>query len=164
MSSRLMPPSVGSSAAMMSTSLSGSVSASSMSKTSMPANFLNRHPLPSMTGLAASGPILPRPSTAVPLVITPTRFDREVYMDAACSPSAWMDMQATATPGEYASERSSWLASGFVGMTEILPGDGLAWQSKASLARSALAAMSTAPDENKKTEKLTGLPGWIKKM
>ncbi len=45
MSSRLMPPKVGSSAAMMSTSLSGSRSSTSMSNTSMPANFLNRHRL-----------------------------------------------------------------------------------------------------------------------
>ena len=78
MSSRLTPPSVGSSAAMISISLSGSFSASSMSNTSMPANFLNRHPLPSITGLPASGPMSPRPSTAVPLVITPTRLPREV--------------------------------------------------------------------------------------
>ena len=41
-----------------------------MSKTSMPANFLNRHPLPSITGLPASGPMLPSPSTAVPFVTT----------------------------------------------------------------------------------------------
>ena len=82
MSSRLTPPSVGSSAAMISTSLSGSRSASSMSKTSMPANFLNRQPLPSITGLPASGPMSPRPSTAVPLVTTPTRLARLVYSAA----------------------------------------------------------------------------------
>ena len=82
MSSRLIPPSVGSSAAMISTSLSGSRSASSISNTSMPANFLNKQPLPSITGLAASGPMSPRPSTAVPLVITPTRLPREVYSAA----------------------------------------------------------------------------------
>ena len=41
-----------------------------MSNTSMPANFLNRTALPSITGLPASAPILPRPSTAVPLEIT----------------------------------------------------------------------------------------------
>jgi len=33
-----------------------------MSNTSMPANFLNSTALPSITGLEASGPILPRPS------------------------------------------------------------------------------------------------------
>ena len=78
MSSRLMPPKVGSRLAMISTSLSGSRSSISMSNTSMPANFLNSTPLPSITGLAASGPIAPRPSTAVPLVITPIRLPRAV--------------------------------------------------------------------------------------
>ena len=62
MSSRLMPPKVGSSAAMISTSLSGSRSSISMSKQSMPANFLNSTALPSITGLAASGPSLPVPA------------------------------------------------------------------------------------------------------
>jgi hypothetical protein len=49
----------------------------------MLANFLNSTPLPSMTGLAASGPIAPRPRTAVPLVITPTRLAREVSVLAS---------------------------------------------------------------------------------
>ena len=88
MSSRLTPPSVGSSAATMSTSLSGSFSASSMSNTSMPANFLNRQPLPSITGLPASGPMSPSPSTAVPLVTTPTRLERLVYSAASVGSSA----------------------------------------------------------------------------
>ena len=78
---------------MMSTSLSGSVSASSMSNTSMPANFWNRQPLPSITGLPASGPMLPRPSTAVPFVTTPTRLAREVY-SAASDGSASIAKQA----------------------------------------------------------------------
>ncbi|MBV6411854.1 MAG: hypothetical protein GAKPKEKM_02748 [Rhodocyclaceae bacterium] len=83
----------------MSTSLSGSRSASSMSKTSMPENFLNRQALPSITGLAASGPMLPSPSTAVPLVTTPTRLAREVS-SADTAASATMALQAAATPGE----------------------------------------------------------------
>ena len=58
--------------------LGGSVSSTSMSKTSMPANFLNRQPLPSITGLPASAPMLPSPSTAVPLLITATRLLRDV--------------------------------------------------------------------------------------
>ena len=62
----------------MSTSLSGSFSAISMSNTSMPANFLNSTPLPSITGLPASGPMLPSPSTAVPLLTTATRLPRAV--------------------------------------------------------------------------------------
>ena len=81
------------------TSSSGSFSASSMSNTSMPANFLNRQPLPSITGLPASGPMLPRPSTAVPLVITATRLPREVSVCASRG-SAAIASQAAATPGE----------------------------------------------------------------
>ena len=83
MSSRLMPPKVGSSAATMSTKRSMSVSSTSRSNTSMPANFLNRTALPSITGLEARGPILPSPSTAVPLVITATRLPRAVYSRAS---------------------------------------------------------------------------------
>src|SRR3981189_1059317 len=78
MSSRLMPPKVGSSAAMWSISLSRSFSAISMSNTSMPANFLNSTPLPSITGLAASGPMAPSPRTAGPLVTTATTLGRAV--------------------------------------------------------------------------------------
>ena len=78
MSSKFTPPNVGSNAAMMSHNLSGSFSLISISKTSIPANFLNSTPLPSITGLAASGPILPKPRTAVPLVITATRLPRAV--------------------------------------------------------------------------------------
>ena len=99
MSSRLMPPKLGSRLAMMSTSLSGSFSLTSMSNTSMPANFWNSTPLPSITGLAASGPMLPRPSTAVPLEITATRLERAVS-SAACCGSSTMASQAAATPGE----------------------------------------------------------------
>ncbi len=61
MSSRLMPPKVGSSAATVSTTRSMVSAAISMSNTSMPANFLNSTALPSITGLDASGPILPSP-------------------------------------------------------------------------------------------------------
>ncbi len=102
---------------------SGSFSASSMSNTSMPANFLNRQALPSITGLPASGPMLPRPSTAVPLVTTATRLAREVSVCASRG-SAAMASQAAATPGEYASARSRWLMRPLVGAIEILPGRG----------------------------------------
>ncbi|MNV88684.1 hypothetical protein D3C71_1829090 [compost metagenome] len=99
MSSRLMPPKVGSRLAMISTSFSGSFSLISMSKTSMPENFLNRTALPSITGLPASGPMSPRPSTAVPLVTTPTRLPRAVYLKAALG-SLTISSQGAATPGE----------------------------------------------------------------
>ena len=116
-----MPPNVGSSATIMSTSLSGSVSASSMSKQSMPANFLNSTDLPSITGFAASGPMAPRPSTAVPLVTTPIRLPRAVS-DETSRGSRTISSQAAATPGEYASARSRWLVSCLVGSSAILPG------------------------------------------
>ena len=80
MSSKLMPPNVGSKEAMISTNLSGSVSFTSISKTSMPANFLNNTPLPSITGLPAKAPILPKPNTAVPFEITATKLPRAVYL------------------------------------------------------------------------------------
>ncbi|MNI23451.1 hypothetical protein D3C73_770390 [compost metagenome] len=126
MSSRLMPPKVGSSEAMMSTSLSGSFSSTSMSNTSMPANFWNSTPLPSITGLPASAPMLPRPSTAVPLEITATRLPRAVSSLACCG-SALIASQAYATPGEYASDRSRWVSMGLVAETLILPGGDIRW-------------------------------------
>ena len=78
MSSRLIPPKVGSSAAMISINFAGSFSLISISKTSIPANFLNKTALPYMTGLPARGPMSPSPSTAVPLVTTPTKLARPV--------------------------------------------------------------------------------------
>jgi hypothetical protein len=80
-SSRLMPPNVGSSAFTICTNFSGSFSLISISKTSMSAKILNSTPLPSITGLLASGPILPRPSTAVPLLITATRLPLAVFIN-----------------------------------------------------------------------------------
>jgi len=53
---------------------SGSWLSTSMSNTSISANFLKRTALPSITGLLASAPRSPRPRMAVPLVITATRL------------------------------------------------------------------------------------------
>ena len=78
MSSRLMPPTVGSSNWQKRMTSWGSSVSISMSKTSIPANFLKRTPLPSITGLAANAPMFPSPSTAVPLDTTATRFPRAV--------------------------------------------------------------------------------------
>ena len=100
MSSRLIPPKVGSSAAMISTSLSRSFfSLISMSKTSIPANFLNKTAFPSITGFAAKGPMSPSPNTAVPLVMTATRLPRLVYLNALFG-SLTISSQGAATPGE----------------------------------------------------------------
>jgi hypothetical protein len=74
MSSRLMPPKVGAISSTVRTTSSTSRLSISMSKTSTSAKRLKRTALPSITGLPASGPMLPRPSTAVPLVTTATRL------------------------------------------------------------------------------------------
>ena len=99
MSSRLIAPNVGSSAQTISASFSGSGSFTSISKQSIPANFLNRTALPSITGFDASAPILPSPRTAVPFDTTPTRLPRVVYR-AAFAGSALISRLASATPGE----------------------------------------------------------------
>ena len=52
----------------------------SISNTSMSAKILNNKPLPSITGFEASGPISPKPRTAVPFEMTATRFDFDVYL------------------------------------------------------------------------------------
>ena len=76
MSSRLIPPKVGSSNWQSLMISSGSWLFTSMSKTSTSAKRLKRTALPSMTGLPARAPMSPRPSTAVPLLSTATRLPR----------------------------------------------------------------------------------------
>ena len=75
-----MPPKVGAIFFTVSTNLSTSLVSTSISKTSISANILNNNPLPSITGLDANGPISPSPNTAVPFVITATRFPLAVYL------------------------------------------------------------------------------------
>ena len=72
MSSRLKPPKPG--AMSFATWMISSVScvARQMGKASTPANSLNSCALPSITGRAASGPMLPSPSTAEPSLSTAT--------------------------------------------------------------------------------------------
>ena len=65
---------------------------------SMPANSLKSIALPSITGMAAFGPMLPRPSTAVPSVTTATEFCLMVSA-RTLSGSSWMAMHTRATPG-----------------------------------------------------------------
>ena len=98
MSSRLMPPTVGASISQNLITSSGSVASISRSNTSMSAKRLNKTPLPSITGLLANGPMLPRPSTAVPLDTTATRFPLLVNRNAASASSA-ITRQGSATPG-----------------------------------------------------------------
>ena len=61
-----------------STKRSTSIVSISRSNTSMSASRLNSSARPSCIGFAARGPTLPRPGTAEPLVITPTRLPRDV--------------------------------------------------------------------------------------
>ena len=70
-----------------------------MSKTSISAKILNKTPLPSITGLDASGPISPKPRTAVPLEITATKLPFEVYRYTLFL-SLEISKQGSATPGE----------------------------------------------------------------
>ena len=69
-----------------------------MGMASIPANSLKRRHLPSITGILASGPISPSPSTAVPLVITATTLPLAVKSkDFTLSFS--ISKQGAATPG-----------------------------------------------------------------
>ncbi len=65
---------------------------------STPPKCLNSTAFPSMTGMAASGPMSPRPSTAVPSVMTATVLLRAVYR-AASEGSTAMARETSATPG-----------------------------------------------------------------
>ena len=73
MSSRFTAPNVGRSRIRVSTISSGSLVANTIGIESSPPNVLNSALLPSITGSEASGPISPRPSTAVPSLTTTTR-------------------------------------------------------------------------------------------
>ena len=79
-SSRLMPEKDGSKCLTQLTTSSGFGASIHKSMASTPANFYRRTALPSITGFAASGPILPRPKTAVPFVITAIIFPFVVYL------------------------------------------------------------------------------------
>ncbi len=98
MSSRLMPAKPGAMALTISTIASVSWVSRHSGQASMPANRLNRAALPSMTGSAALGPMLPRPSTAEPSVTTATELRLMVRRRASSGFSA-MAMQTRATPG-----------------------------------------------------------------
>ena len=74
MSSRLMPPKEPEISATVLTNSSTSLVLTQSGNASTPPNSLNSAHLPSITGIPASGPISPRPSTAEPSVITATRL------------------------------------------------------------------------------------------
>ena len=93
-----MPPKAGAIASTVATISSGSLVFRQIGKASTPANSLKSMHLPSITGIAASGPMSPRPSTAEPSETTATVLRLIVYWKAL-SRSAWIAMQTRATPG-----------------------------------------------------------------
>ena len=98
MSSRLMPPKVGAISLTVWMICSGSFVARQIGKASTLANSLNSIALPSITGIAASGPMSPRPSTALPSETTATVFFLIVNSNAFARSSA-ISVQTRATPG-----------------------------------------------------------------
>ena len=120
MSSRLTPPYTGAMALTISTISSVSWVSRQTGQASTPANRLNSAALPSITGSAAAGPMLPSPSTADPSVTTATVLRLMVSRRASSGFSA-MARQTRATPGVYARDRSSRCFSATFGVTSILP-------------------------------------------
>ena len=119
-SSRFMPPNVGSKHFTTLTISSGSLVSRHIGNASTPAKVLNRTALPSITGIPAAGPMSPSPRTAVPLVTTATMFPLQVY-SYTLSGSAWISLHGSATPGVYAILRSCLLSRGALLTTSILP-------------------------------------------
>ena len=78
MSSRFTPPKEPASSATVLTMSSTSWLRTHRGMASTPPKALKRTHLPSITGMPASGPMSPRPSTAVPSVTTRHRFHRRV--------------------------------------------------------------------------------------
>ena len=71
----------------------------SISNTSISAKILNNKPFPSITGFEASGPISPKPKTAVPFDITATKFPFcGIFINVVNVFS--ISKQGSATPGE----------------------------------------------------------------
>ena len=111
MSSRLIPPKVGAIALTAAMTSSAVGASSSMSNTSMSAN-LNRFDLPSITGLPASGPMFSEAQHSGHS--RPQRPD----CPSRCSPYTASGFFAirrhgSATPGEYARERSRCVSKGW---------------------------------------------------
>ena len=98
MSSRLMPPNPGAMLMTVWMIASGSLVSRQIGNASTPPNSLNRTALPSITGIAASGPMSPRPSTALPSETTATVLRLIVYWKAL-SLSRAIAVQTRATPG-----------------------------------------------------------------
>ena len=84
-----MPPNAGAIALTVAMISSVSLVSRQIGNASTPANSLNSIALPSITGIAARGPMSPRPRTAVPSDTTATVLRLIVYWKAL-SGSAWI--------------------------------------------------------------------------
>ena len=98
MSSRLIPPKPGAIISTARTISSVSWLARQIGQASMLANRLNSAALPSITGSAAPGPMLPRPSTAEPSVTTATLLPLIVSRETS-SGFSYSAMLTRPTPG-----------------------------------------------------------------
>ena len=105
-SSRLIPPNTGAIRFTVSTISSTSFVSRQIGNASTPPNSLNRIAFPSITGIAASGPISPSPRTAVPSETTATILPLHVYLYTSALLSR-IFLHGSATPGVYAVLRSS---------------------------------------------------------
>ena len=97
-SSRLIPPKLPAKRLTAFTISSTSCDLTQSGIASTPPNSLNSTHFPSITGIPASGPISPSPSTAVPSVMTATVFQRLVRSKLLLI-SFWISRQGCATPG-----------------------------------------------------------------
>lgn len=120
MSSRFMPPKLGSSDFTSSTSFSGSLRFMHIGRASTPPRYLKMTAFPSITGMAASGPMSPRPSTLVPSVIIAIVFHLLVYSKDSFV-SLCIALLTDATPGVYQTAKSSRLLMGILGTISSFP-------------------------------------------
>ncbi len=93
-----MPPNPGAMSLTALTISSGSFVSRQIGNASTSANSLNRTALPSITGIAASGPMSPSPRTAVPSETTATVL-RLIVSSWALSRSSSIAWHTRATPG-----------------------------------------------------------------
>jgi len=120
MSSRFIPPNVGSNhlhAVMIS---SGFLVPRQIGNASTPPRYLNRSAFPSMTGSPACGPMSPSPSTRVPSLTTATKFHLFVCVKT-CSGSSLIFRHEAATPGVYQIAKSAGVRIAHFGMICIFP-------------------------------------------
>ena len=99
---------------------SGSLVSRQIGTQSTPPRYLNSMAFPSMTGMAASGPMSPRPRTRVPSETTATVFHFQVCSYTLSGFFA-MSLQGSATPGEYQIAKSSNDLTQALGTTSTFP-------------------------------------------